>query len=56
VVATALVGLVQGGLTALPGESWVQEEAVIGTAGLVALGAALAALRASARRPASGTP
>ena len=57
VVVTALVfGLVQGGLTALPGESWVQEEAVFGIAGLVALGTALAALRAGARRPASGTP
>lgn len=45
VVVGVLGGLGQAGLTALPGDSWVQEEAIFGIAGLVSVLAALAALR-----------
>lgn len=46
IVAVGVVGgLGQAGLTALPGDSWAQEEAIFGIAGLVSVLAALAALR-----------
>ncbi|MEX2322843.1 MAG: hypothetical protein WEA29_03625 [Acidimicrobiia bacterium] len=46
VVAVAvIVGLGQAGLSALPGDSWVREEAVFGIAGLVAFVAAIVLMR-----------
>lgn len=45
VVTVAVVGLGQLALTALPGDTWVQEEAIFGAAGLVAVLAAAAAFR-----------
>ena len=45
VVVAVIGGLGQAELTALPGDSWVQEEAIFGIAGLVSVLAALSALR-----------
>lgn len=50
VVAVALViGLVQPALTALPGDAWIQEEAVFGLLGLVALAAGFILARTDER-------
>lgn len=44
-VASALVGGGQAALSALPGSSWVQEEAIFGVVGLLALVLAVTFLR-----------
>jgi hypothetical protein len=51
VAVVAIVGLAQAGLTALPGDSWVQEEAIFGIAGLVAFVSAMVLMRS---RPDTG--
>jgi pimeloyl-ACP methyl ester carboxylesterase len=51
VAVVAIVGLGQAGLTALPGDSWVQEEAIFGIAGLVSFVSAMVLMRA---RPDTG--
>lgn len=54
VVAVALiVGLGQAGLSALPGDSWVREEAIFGIVGLVAFVSAIVLMRS---RPETGGP
>jgi hypothetical protein len=46
VIAVAvIVGLGQAGLSALPGDSWVREEAIFGIAGLVAFVSAIVLTR-----------
>lgn len=46
VIAVAvIVGLGQAGLSALPGDSWVREEAIFGIAGLVAFVSAIILMR-----------
>jgi hypothetical protein len=51
VVATGVViGIGQWALGSLPGDGWLQEEAIFGLVGLVALAAALFALRARPER------
>jgi hypothetical protein len=45
VAVVAVVGLGQAGLTALPGDSWVQEEAIFGIAGLAAFVSAMVLMR-----------
>lgn len=45
VVVSLVVGMGQFALTALPGESWVREEAIFGLVGLAALVTATAAMR-----------
>lgn len=44
-IVDLVIGLGQPALTALPGDSWVQEEAIFGVVGLLAVVAATAALR-----------
>lgn len=57
VVAVVLVvGIGQWALTALPGEGWLQEEAIFGIAGLVAVVAALLALRPGGAGRAARSP
>jgi hypothetical protein len=52
VAVVAIVALGQAGLTALPGDSWVQEEAIFGIAGLVAFVSAMVLMRS---QPDTGT-
>jgi hypothetical protein len=49
VIVGVVVGLGQAALTALPGDSWVQEEAIFGLVGLAAVVMATATLRRPAR-------
>jgi hypothetical protein len=50
VAAAAITGAGQAALSALPGDGWLQEEAIFGLVGLIAVVAALLALRGRQER------
>lgn len=57
VLATAaVVSAGQAALGALPGDGWLQEEAIFGLVGLVAVAAATVALRARGERATAANP